>query len=78
MEESIKGVLKMAKNVQGQYFDTTEKVPEQTWYWASLGSILGSMVLFLVHKRDWSIFVGQWAPTFLLFGLFHKLLKPAH
>jgi hypothetical protein len=28
-------------------------------------------------RRDWSIFVGQWPPTFLLFGLFHKVLRPS-
>lgn len=63
-------------SVQAQYFDATQKLPEQTWYWASLGSILSSMVLFFAKKRELSIFVGQWAPTFLLLGLFHKLLKP--
>lgn len=67
----------MAKDVQQQYFGVTDKVPEETWYWASLGSIIGSMVLFVADKHDWSVFVGQWAPTFLLLGLFHKLLKPA-
>lgn len=67
----------MVKDVQTQYFSATERVPEQTWYWASLGSIVSSMVLFFANQRDWSIFVGQWAPTFLLFGLFHKLLRPA-
>jgi hypothetical protein len=29
-----------------------------------------------MRKDDWSIFVGQWSPTFLLFGLYHRLLKP--
>lgn len=67
----------MAKAVQGQYFNVADKVPEQTWYWASLGSILSSMVLFFARKREMSIFVGQWAPTFLLMGLFHKILKPS-
>jgi hypothetical protein len=31
----------------------------------------------VMGKRDWSIFVGQWPPTFLLFGLFHKILRPS-
>ena len=63
--------------VQEQYFRVTDRVPEETWYWAALGSILVSAVLFISGKRDWSIFVGQWPPTFLLFGLFHKLRVPA-
>lgn len=67
-----------AKDAQQQYFSTTDQVPPEVWYWAALGSIILSAVLFVVNKREWSIFVGQWPPTFLLFALFHKLLKPSH
>ena len=63
--------------VQEQYFRVTDQVPEQAWYWAALGSIIVSATLFIINKRDWSIFVGQWPPTFLLFGLYHKLLRPS-
>ena len=66
-----------AKEVQDQYFRITDQVPDEVWYWAALLSIIASGSLFLVGKRDWSIFVGQWPPTFLLFGLFHKLLNPS-
>ena len=67
----------MAKNQPEQsYFQITNQVPEQTWYWAALGSIVASAVLKVMGKNDWSIFVGQWPPTFLLFGLYHRLLRP--
>ncbi|MBA2286147.1 MAG: hypothetical protein H0W02_11725 [Ktedonobacteraceae bacterium] len=66
-----------AKDVQQQYFRVTDQVPEEVWYWAALGSIIVSAALFLLGKRDWSTFVGQWPPTFLLFGLFHKVLRPS-
>jgi len=65
-----------AQDAQAQYFRVTDQVPEEVWYWAALGSIMVSASLFLMGKRDWSIFVGQWPPTFLLFGLFHKILRP--
>lgn len=67
-------VTQGAKGVQDQYFRVTDDVPEEVWYWAALGSIIASAVLFASDKRDWGLFVGQWPPTFLLFGLFHKLL----
>lgn len=67
----------LAPDAQGQYFKLTNQIPEGAWYLASLISILSSMALFFARKRQESIFVGQWAPTFLLLGLFHKLLKPA-
>src|SRR5437588_326932 len=63
-----------AQDVQDQYFRVTDQVPGYIWYWAAVASILASATLFLTGRRDWSIFVGQWPPTFLLFGLFHKLL----
>jgi hypothetical protein len=62
---------------QEEYFTITNQIPEQVWYWAALGSIITSAILFLSDRKDWSIFVGQWPPTFLLFGLYHKLLKPS-
>ncbi len=66
-----------AQDAQTQYFRVTDQVPGEVWYWAALGSIIASATLFLVGKRDWSIFVGQWPPTFLLFGMFHKILRPS-
>ncbi|HEY8684221.1 MAG TPA: hypothetical protein VIO57_01305 [Chloroflexota bacterium] len=67
----------MAKEeTQQTYFQITNSIPEQAWYWGAIGSILASAALKVAGKNDWSIFVGQWPPTFLLFGLFHRLLKP--
>jgi len=64
----------MAKQPTDQYFRITDQVPGQVWYWAALISILASAGLRLSGKRDLSLFVGQWPPTFILFGLFHKLV----
>jgi hypothetical protein len=65
------------QDAEHQYFRLTDQIPDQFWYWSALGSILASAILYGAGKRDWSIFVGQWPPTFLLFGLFHKLLSPS-
>ena len=70
-------VTSNSRDVQSQYFRITDNVPEEVWYWAALGSIIASAVLFVSNKRDWSIFVGQWPPTFLLLALFHKQLSPS-
>ena len=58
-----------------QYFQITNSIPEGTWYWAALGSILISASLKLAGRDNWSIFVGQWPPTFLLLALFHTLVR---
>jgi hypothetical protein len=64
---------------QGQqtYFRITDRMPEEVWYWAAMGSIAVSAGLWLRGKRDWSTFVGQWPPTFLILGIFHKVLRPS-
>ena len=74
---SVNAAANTAQDAQQQYFRVTDQVPEEVWYWAALGSIIISASLFALNKRDWSIFVGQWPPTFLLFGLFHKVLRPS-
>jgi len=61
------------KQAQQEYFRVTDNVPEQTWYWLAVVSIAISAVLKLMEKDRWSLFVGQWPPTFLLFGIFHRL-----
>ena len=64
------------QQTQDQFFRVTDQVPAFVWYWAAVASIVVSASLFLMGRRDWSNFVGQWPPTFLLFGLYHKLVSP--
>jgi hypothetical protein len=66
-----------AVQTQTEYFRITDRVPEQAWYWAAMASVAASAALFAAHKRAWSVFVGQWPPTFLLLALFHKVLRPS-
>jgi hypothetical protein len=77
MATKVDTTTSAAKQMQDQYFVITDQVPGEVWYWSALISILASATLFIVGKRDWSIFIGQWPPTFLLFGLFRKLLSPS-
>ncbi len=74
MVTKIRSATNSAQDVQDQYFRVTDQVPGAVWYWAAVASIIASATLFLMRQRDWSLFVGQWSPTFLLFGMFHKLL----
>ena len=69
-------VQQRADETQRTYFRVTDGIPEETWYWLALGSIGVSAVLKLMEKDHWALFVGQWPPTFLLFGLYHRLVRP--
>lgn len=74
--ESTSAAKEQAAEAQRTFFRVTDNVPEEAWYWAALGSIGVSAALKLSGKDDWAIFVGQWPPTFLLFGVFSRLLRP--
>src|SRR4051794_4423950 len=55
----------------------TAKLPSDLFLWAAGGSIVGSLLLQAMGKQHESLFVGQWAPTFLILGLYNKLVKVA-
>jgi len=53
----------------------TAKLPSDLFLWAALASIGTSLILQVSGKRDASTFVGQWGPTFLILGVYNKLVK---
>jgi hypothetical protein len=53
----------------------TAKVPSDLFLWAAVGSIVASLLLKAIQKKHDSLFIGQWAPTFLLLGIYNKLVK---
>ncbi|MDX5419053.1 MAG: hypothetical protein LPK09_07540 [Hymenobacteraceae bacterium] len=53
----------------------TAKLPSDTFLWAALGSMAVSATLKVMKKDEEALFVGQWAPSFLLLGIYNKLVK---
>jgi hypothetical protein len=53
----------------------TAKLPSDTFLWAALGSIGLSLGLKVMGHKHEAMFVGQWVPTFLLLGIYNKLVK---
>ncbi len=53
------------------------RVPSNVFMWAAGASVLGSLALQMSKRREEANFVGQWAPTFLLLGLYNKLMNMA-
>lgn len=53
----------------------TAKLPSDTFLWAALGSMAASLTLKIMKKDEAAMFVGQWAPSFLLLGVYNKLVK---
>jgi len=55
----------------------TAQMPSDWFLWAAGASIVGSLSLMACGNRHGSLFVGQWAPTFLLLGVYNKIVKVA-
>ena len=55
--------------------EQTAKLPSDTFLWAALGSMVASATLQVLGNKQASVFVGQWAPTFLILGIYNKLVK---
>ncbi|HYO81912.1 MAG TPA: hypothetical protein VES20_10950, partial [Bryobacteraceae bacterium] len=61
----------IARSIEQQ----TARIPSDAWLWAALGSIGISLALELSGREKTANFVGHWAPTFLIFGLYNKMVK---
>jgi hypothetical protein len=53
----------------------TAKIPSGGFLSLAVGSILISAALAIFKKKDTANFVGLWGPSFLLFGIYNKLVK---
>lgn len=69
--ESHQGEGVVARTIEEQ----TAKLPSDLFLWAAGGSIAASLAFKLTGDDRNAVFVGQWAPTFLILGLYNKLVK---
>jgi len=53
----------------------TAKLPSTGWLAAALGAMGVSATLKILGKDEWALFIGQWAPSFLIMGVYNKLVK---
>lgn len=57
--------------------DQTAKIPSDAFLWAAGASIFTALALQAIGRKAESTFIGQWAPTILILGLYNKLVKVA-
>ena len=62
---------KVAKAIEEQ----TAKIPSDAFLWTAVGAMATSLVLKLAKQDHLSLFIGQWVPSFLLFGIYNKIVK---
>jgi hypothetical protein len=71
MENASQSEGRIAKAIESQ----TSKLPSDTFLWAAVGCMATSATLQMTGNKHGSLFVGQWAPTLLILGLYNKLVK---
>lgn len=62
---------KVAKAIESQ----TSRLPSDLFLWAAGTAMATSLTLKLIKQDRLSLFIGQWAAPFLLFGVYNKLVK---
>lgn len=62
---------RIARTIEQQ----TAKLPSDAFLWAAFGAIGASLIFQISGKEHKANFVGQWAPTFLVLGLYNKMVK---
>ena len=53
----------------------TSRVPSSGYLAAAVSSMAASAVLKILGRDEWALFVGQWAPAFLIMGVYNKMVK---
>ena len=61
----------VAKSIEEQ----TARMPSDWFLWAAIGAMATSLALQVAGNRQVSNFVGQWAPSLLVMGLYNKVVK---
>ncbi len=73
METKVTG--QMEDNVTGMIESQTSKVPSSVFLGMAVSSMAASLMLKILGKDDWALFVGQWAAPFLIMGNYNKMVK---
>jgi hypothetical protein len=53
----------------------TSRIPSLAFMGFALGAMAASAALMLTGRKQVANFVGQWAPTILIMGLYNKVAK---
>jgi len=62
-------------NVTSSIESQTAKIPSSGYLGAAIGAMAVSAIFKLSGKDDWALFIGQWAPSFLIIGVYNKMVK---
>jgi hypothetical protein len=75
METRVERGQAKEDRITGAIERQTSTVPSSVFLGLALGSIAASAVLQISGKKNWALFVGQWAAPFLILGNYNKMVK---
>jgi hypothetical protein len=73
METRVSG--QREDRVTGAIESQTSKVPSSAFLGIAIGCMATSLVLQILGKEDWALFVGQWPAPILIMGSYNKMVK---
>jgi len=53
----------------------TGAIPSSAYLTIAVGAMAASLLFQVAGRSKWGNFIGQWVPTWLLIGLYNKLVK---
>ncbi len=75
MESKLRTAGAAEGRLTGANESQTAKIPSSGYLAAAIASIATSAVFKMMGRDQWAMFVGQWAPTFLILGVYNKMVK---
>jgi hypothetical protein len=61
----------VTKTIEAQ----TEQIPSVAFLGLAIASMAASLIFMIMGRRNVANFIGQWAPTILIMGLYNKTVK---
>jgi len=58
--------------------ERTARVPSGAYFSLAVGSMAASAFCMLTGRKEIAQFIGQWAPSLLVIGLYNKVVKVEH
>jgi hypothetical protein len=79
MEADVLKSMEQPDTNEGELTKTIEQytaaIPSSTYLAVAVGAMAVSLVAQLTGRGKWGNFIAQWVPTWLLLGVYNKIVK---
>ena len=79
MEADVTKSMEQPETKEGELTKTIEQytaaIPSSTYLAVAVGAMAVALVAQLTGRGKWGNFIAQWVPTWLLLGVYNKIVK---